>query len=155
MITDLESILHKAEATYLEQSDLNIFKSQIFSLEKRLQVYELLRERETEVFQYVANQLISNFSELDELKIRKALQHWILVVRHCGMAMLSDNHLYLQYRILEWLSEVIETHDLKVVEEKLYSLLQKRLQKALGSENFSVLEPFLEQSQNALLSLNQ
>jgi hypothetical protein len=151
MIADLESILYKAEATYLEPSDLSIFKSQIFSLEKRLQVYELLRDQETEVFQYIANQLIKDFPELDEFKIKQALQHWILIMRHCGMAMLSDNHLYLQHRILEWLPETIEIHDLKVVEEKLCSLLQKRLQKALGSENFSLLEPFLEQSQNALL----
>lgn len=151
MITDLESILYKAEARYLESQELAIFKSQIFSLEKRLQTYEILSSKEADVFQYVANQLVNNFPDVNESKIKKALQHWLLITRHCGMAMLADNHQYLQHRILEWLPEQIEIHNLRVLEENLYVFLEKRLIKILNPEQFSLLEPFLQQSKDALL----
>lgn len=151
MITDLDSILYKAEAEYLKQQDLANFKSQIFSLEKRLQIYEIIRSKEIETFQYVANQLSDSFPDESETKIKRALQHWLVVTRYCAMAMLSDNYLYLRQRILEWLPEQIEAHQMKDLEQKLFSLLHQRFKKILNSEQFSILQPFLEVSQNALL----
>ena len=151
MIKDLESILYKAEDRYLDTQDLAIFKSQTFSLEKRLQTYELLRSQETEVFQYVANQLSRNFSDIKEDKICKALHHWLMVTRYCAMAMLADNPEYLQYRILEWLPEQIDVYNLKVLEENVFLFLHKRLKKNLNAEQFSLIEPFLQQAKDALL----
>jgi hypothetical protein len=150
MISDLDSLLYQAEVTYLGKQDLANFKSQIFSLEKRLQTYELLSAKETEIFQYLANQLINDFPTEDEAKIERALKHWLTVFRYCAMAMLADNHLYLQHHILEWLPEQITAHQLQVLEKSLFDLLQKRLQKIFTSEQFSILQPFLQQSQNAL-----
>ncbi len=150
MITDINTLLHQAEAKYLSQQDLANFKSQIFSLEKRLQIYEIIRSKETEIFQNVANQLSNNFANEPE-KIRRALKHWLTIVRYCGMAMLSENPLYLKHRILEWLPEQIEAHQMKDMEQNLFSLLQKRLKKILSSEQFSILQPYLEQAQICLL----
>jgi hypothetical protein len=151
MITDLDYLVYKAEDKYLPKQDLANFKSQMFSLEKRLQIYELLSEKETEIFQYIANQLVNEFPTEDEAKIGQALKHWLAVTRYCAMAMLADNHVYLQHRILEWLPEQITAHQLQVIEKSLFNLLQKRLQKILNSEQFTILQPFLTQSQNALL----
>jgi hypothetical protein len=151
MITDLDSLLYKAENKYLEEQDLANLKSQIFSLEKRLKLYEILSQKEVELFQYLANQLINDFPTEEESKIEQALKHWLAVIRYCAMAMLTDNHLYLQHRILEWLPEQIKAHQLQALEKSLFNLLQKRLQKILNSEQFAVFQPFLEQSQNALL----
>jgi hypothetical protein len=151
MITDLDSLLYKAEAKHLESQDLANFKSQIFSLEKRLKLYELLSQKEVEIFQHIANQLINDFPNEEEAKIERALKHWLAVIRYCAMAMLTDNHLYLQHRILEWLPEQITAHQLQVIEKSLFNLLQKRLQKVITSEQFTILQPFLEQSKNTLL----
>ncbi len=150
MITDIDSLLYQAEAEYLSHQDLANFKSQIFSLEKRLQIYETIRAKETEIFQNVANQLSSNFSQEPE-KIRRALKHWLTILRYCGMAMLSENPLYLKHRILEWLPEQIKAHQMQDLEQNLFSLLQKRLKRILNSEQFSILQPYLEQAEAALL----
>lgn len=151
MITDINSLLYKAEAEYLKEQDLANFKSYIFSLEKRLQTYEILNSQEIEVFQYVANQLSLQCPDEDELKIERALKHWLAVTRYSAMAMLFDNHSYLQQQILTWLPEQIEAHQMKALENQLFSLLYKRLRKSLNQTNFGLLEPFLEQSKNTLL----
>lgn len=152
MITDLEAILYKADETYLDSQDLARFKSQTFSLEKRLQTYEILRQQETSIFQYVADRLVKDLPDLSESKIKKALEHWLMIVRYCAMAMLADRPEYLQHHILDWLPEQIEIYNLRVLEENLYALLEKRLRKVLNAEQFSLLEPFLQQSKAALLS---
>ena len=148
MISDIDSILHKAEDEYLEQQDLANFKGQIFALEKRLQIYEIISSKETEIFQSIATRLANNPDEPD--KIRLGLKHWLMVMRYCAMAMLLDNPDYLKYR-LEWLSEQVEAYQTKAIEQKIFELLQKRFQKVLDSEQLSILKPYLEQTRNALL----
>lgn len=149
MISDIDSILYKAEAEYLEQQDLANFKGQIFALEKRLQIYEIISSKETEVFQSIASRLVSDPDEPDKIKL--ALKHWLMVMRYCAMAMLLDNPDYLKYRILEWLSEQVKAYETKAIEQKIFELLQKRYRKVLNSEQLSILQPYLEQTRNALL----
>ena len=151
MITEIDSQIYQAEAEYLAQKDLGVFKSQILYLEERLKVYEQIRDQEGEIFQHVARQISQNFPNEPELQVKRALKHWMITIRYCSMAMLSSDPLYLQ-RILEWLPEQIEAHQTQALEKKLYSYLQERLKKDLGTENFSILQPYLEQSQNALLN---
>lgn len=146
MIPDLKSLLYKAEAEYLGGAELNIFKSQAFSLEQRLKIYELLRDREIEVWQYIADNIVRKFPEEDELKIEQALQYWIAILRHCTTAMLGENYLYLEDRVLEWLPEQIEVYELKDISINIYNLLSKRLLKIMGSESFAVFQPFWEKT---------
>lgn len=149
MISDIDLILYKAEAEYLEQQDLANFKGQVFALEKRLQIYEIISSKETEVFQSIASRLVSDPDEPDKIKL--ALKHWLMVMRYCAMAMLLDNPDYLEYRILEWLSEQVEAYETKAIEQRIFELLQKRYRKVLNSEQLSILQPYLEQTRNALL----
>ena len=151
MITEIDSQIYRAEAEYLSAKDLGIFKSQILYLEERLKIYEQLRSQEAEIFQYVANQIVQNFPDEPEVQIKQALKHWLLMLRYCAMAMLSNDSQYLQQRILEWLPEQIEARETMELEKHLYSYLHKRLKKVLGTEHFSVLQPYLEQSKKALL----
>ena len=150
MITDLDSLLYKAEAEYLSQQDLANFKSQIFALEKRLEIYKIVSSKETEIFQYVAQRLTEDFADESEAKIERAFKHWLAIVRYGAMGMLFDNPQYFQHRILEWLPEQIEAHQMQKLEQSIFSLLQKRLQKILSSEQFSILQPYLEQAQDSL-----
>ena len=151
MNTDLDSILYKAEAEYLSEQDLANFKSQIFALEKRLQIYKILGDKEAEIFQSIANKLSTNFADEPEPKIERALKHWLATTRYCAMAMLADNPAYLQQRILEWLTDQIEAHQMKDVENSIADELTKRLKKILNPEQFSIMQPYLEQAQTTLL----
>lgn len=151
MISDLDTLLYKAEAEYLSQQDLANFKSQIFALEKRLEVYKIISTKEVEIFQFVASRLAEDFADESETKLERALKHWLATVRYCAMAMLFDNPQYLQHRILEWLPEQIKAHQMQNLSQSIYSLLEKRFKKVLNSEQYSLLQPYLEQAQTALL----
>ncbi|MEM6614254.1 MAG: phycobilisome protein [Cyanobacteria bacterium P01_C01_bin.72] len=152
MITDIESLIYQAEAEHLSSKDLGIFKSQILYLEERLQVYEQIRAQEAEIFQHVADQLLHNFPQQSEEKIKRALKHWLLVIRCCAMAMLSNEPLYLEQRILEWLPEQIAAHQMQELEQNLANYLLIRCKKVLGTESFSIIQPYLEQSKTILLT---
>ena len=151
MITEINSQIYQAEAEYLAQKDLGIFKSQIFYIEERLRIYEHIRDREAEIFQHIAERIIQNFPDEPEPQVKRALKHWIVTLRYCSMAMLSNDPLHLQ-RILEWLPEQIEAHQTKELEKNLYTYLYKRLKKDLGNDDFSIIQAYLEQSKKALLS---
>jgi hypothetical protein len=68
------------------------------------------------------------------------------------MAMLLSNPEYLQYRLLEWLTEMIEAHELRAIETRLSEILTEHLQKVLSAEGFNLLKPFLTQSETVLLA---
>ena len=150
MITEIDSLIYKAEAEYLAQTDLGIFKSQILYLEERLKVYEQLREIETETFEHVATQLINNFPDEPQANVKLALKHWLTIVRYCGMAILSNDSQYLEQCIIDWLPEQIAAYQIQELEQNLYSYLHKRLKKVLSIEQFSILQPYLEQCQKIL-----
>jgi hypothetical protein len=155
MITEIDSLIYQAEAEYLTQKDLGIFKSQILYLSERLKIYEQIRDQETEIFQHVVNQIANNFPDEPEFKVTRAVKRWLMILRYCSMALLSNDSRYLEQRILEWLPEQISVHQMQELEQNLSGYLFKRLKKILGQEQFSILQPYLEQSQNVLLSPQQ
>ncbi|MEL6495384.1 MAG: phycobilisome protein [Cyanobacteria bacterium J06623_7] len=150
MIAEIDDLIYQAEAAYLVPTDLGIFKTRVLYLEQRLKIYEQLRELETEVFQYAANYLSDVFVDESPANIKLALKHWLIIMRYCGMAMLSNDSQYLEQRILNWLPEQIAAYEIQELERNLYSCLRKRFKKLLGGESFSILEPYLEQCQRVL-----
>jgi hypothetical protein len=152
MITEIESLIYQAEAEYLSQKDLGVFKTQILCLSERLKIYEQIREQETEIFQHVVNQIVNNFPDEPEAKVERAVKHWLMILRYCSMAMLSNDSQYLERRILEWLPAQIAAHQMQELEQNLFGYLHKRLRKSLDNDQFAILQPYLEQSKNALLN---
>jgi hypothetical protein len=152
MITEIDSLIYQAEAEYLAQKDLGIFKSQILYLSERLKIYEQIRDQETEIFQHVVNQIANNFPDEPESRVKRAVKHWLMILRYCSMAMLSNDSQYLEQRILEWLPEQIAAYQMQELEQNLYGYLYKRLKKSLDNDQFSILQPYLEQSKNVLLN---
>jgi len=124
MITEIDSQIYHAEIEYLSSKDLGIFKTQILYLEERLRIYEQLRSQETEVFQNVLNQIVQNFPDEPDTKVKQALKHWLMILRYCAMAMLANDSSFLQERILAWLPEQIEARQTKELEKHLYTYLQ-------------------------------
>lgn len=152
MITEIDSLIYQAEAEYLAQKDLGVFKTQVLYLEERLKIYEQIRDQEAEIFQHVATQLLTSFPDESEANVKRALKHWVMILRYCSMAMLSNDSKYLEQRILEWLPEQIAAHQMQNLEKNLYGYLQKRLRKDLENEQYAMLQSYLEQSQQVFLN---
>jgi Phycobilisome protein len=152
MITEIDSLIYQAEAEYLAQKDLGLFKTQVLYLEERLKIYEQIRAQETEIFQHVANQIQSSFPDEPEPKVSRALKHWVMILRYCAMAMLANDSKYLEERVLTWLPEQIAAHQMQNLEHNLCGYLQKYLKKDLGNEQYAILQPYLEQSKQVFLN---
>ncbi|MES1024245.1 phycobilisome protein [Gloeocapsa sp. BRSZ] len=151
MSLEIQNLIYQAEANYLTLAEVADFKKNVSSLESRLQVYEILRDREVDIFQAIADQLSTELSQEKQVNLERGLKNWVLIVRSCAMALLLNEPKFLQRRLLEWLTDIVQAHQLQIIEKKIYELLQSQLKKLLNSEQTALLSPFLEQAETTLL----
>lgn len=151
MHSDLQTLWYQAEDHYLQQQEIKAFKHHTATLAERLKTYKCIRDREVDIFQTVANQLLNVFPDQEEKVLKRVLQHWLLVMRNCSMAMLLNNPEYFQHRLLEWLAPQIKVHQLEEIETKLYEFLQMSLQQFLSQEQFALVQPFLLMAHKTLV----
>ena len=152
MQSDLKAILYEAETNYLPAPQLEQFKANMASLAQRLETYQLLRDREIEIFQPIALELDQTYARENPELIEKALKHWIAVMRYGAMAMLLNNPEYLHNGILDWLGQIVKVRQIQPLENSIYELLLARLEKTLSSQQFGLMQPFLEQIKASLIA---
>ncbi len=151
MHPDLESLFYKSEEKFLEATEIKLFKHHVASLADRLALYECLRDQEVAIFQPVADQLLLAFPKEDQKLLEKCLKQWLTVMRYAAMAMLLNNPEFLQRRLLEWLTDVIQAHQTQAIEAKLCQLLQARLKEVVSGAQLGLIQPLLDQAQTTLL----
>lgn len=151
MHTKLELLMQTAEDHYLHNLEMLAFKTHITALRKRVEIYKILRDHEIAIFQPIADQLVSEFPHEESSTIERALKHWISVVRYSAMAMLQDNPEFLQHRLLEWLTDTIQAHELQEIERRLYQQLSEQLGNYLTLEQLKFLHPLLALAEATLL----
>ena len=151
MQSDIKAILYKAEEDYLQKPEIKDFQNAVASLAERLETYECLRDQEITIFQPIAEELVRAYPEENPKLLEKALKHWLAVMRYSAMAMLLNNPEYLQRQILEWLTEMVQAHQMQSLENSIYDLLLSRLEKVLSQQQLALMQPFLAQAQSTLL----
>ena len=151
MQSDIKAILYKAEEHYLQKPEIIDFQNSVASLVQRLETYECLRDQEIKIFQPIAEELVRAYPEENPKLLEKALKHWLAIMRYIAMAMLLNNPEYLQRQILEWLTEMVQAHQMQAVESTIYNSLLSRLKKVLSKQQLALIQPFLEQAQTILL----
>ncbi|MBE9222232.1 phycobilisome protein [Cyanobacterium stanieri LEGE 03274] len=151
MYPELQLLIHEAEFNYLQSNDLETFSKCINSLQGKMDIYRLLRDREIEIFQIVADKLVAKFSDSQEKALEISLQHWLLITRYSAMAMLLNNPEFLERRLLEWLTDVVEARESQSIDSAVHSLLITELKQALNPSQIADLEPFLNQAKEYLV----
>jgi hypothetical protein len=151
MQKDFERLFHRAEDHYLHPLEMISFKKHLGLLEQRLVAYRTLRDQEGLIFQAVADQLEAAYPDRPVTELENALLHWISILRYGSMAMLLSNPEYLQYRLLEWLGDMVKAQEQQDVESRLVELLTVQLQGVLSPEGFELLQPFLAQAEQTVL----
>ena len=127
------------------------FKSYSETLAQRLKIYEFLRDREVVIFQPVADQISVIFPQEKQERLEQVLQQWILILRHSAMAMLLNDSEYLQRRVIDWLSGIVQAHNTQAIDTQVYQLLNTRLNELLSAKAMVFIQPFLEQVKSYLL----
>lgn len=151
MQTELTELLVQAENRYLQTEELQGFKSYAETLAQRLKIYEFLRDREVVIFQPVADQISVIFPQEKQERLEQVLQQWILILRHSAMAMLLNDSEYLQRRVIDWLSGIVQAHNTQAIDTQVYQLLNTRLNELLSAKAMVFIQPFLEQVKSYLL----
>lgn len=151
MYPEIRILLDEAEERYLKLEEIVAYKHHVSSLAQRLQVYELLRDNEIAIFQPIADQLLAAFPQHKQETIERALKNWLGTMRYCAMAMLLNNPMFLQHRLLEWLTDIIQVHQTQGIDTTLYQFLQARLPEILAEEQMALLQPFLAQVEQAVM----
>ncbi len=151
MQAELNELLVQAENRYLQTEELLGFKSYAETLAQRLKIYEFLRDREIVIFQPIADQIQTIFPQEKQERLEQILQQWILIFRHSAMAMLLNDSKYLQERVIDWLSGLVQAHNSQVIDTQVYQLLNARLNELLSPKALIFLQPFLEQVKTQLL----
>ncbi|MBR8830142.1 MAG: hypothetical protein N5P05_002800 [Chroococcopsis gigantea SAG 12.99] len=148
MQTDLENYWHMAENHYLNKNEVAGFKKEIGILKQRLSLYETLRDKEITILQAVADRV----EVQDDKMAEKAFQHWIATLRYCAMAMLLNNPEFLSHRLLEWLTDIVQSYEIQGIEAEIVKELEIELKTVLSLEDYGLISPFLDQAKNTLIN---
>lgn len=146
MHPELRHLLYTAEIAYFQSSDVNKLRKIASSLKIRVQTYKSLREHEVDIFQPVANQLLSAFPNENPQLLEHALKHWLSALRYCAMGMLLNDPDFLNHRLLEWLVDVVQAYEMEAIEACAFEALENSLKQTLNAEQLELLHPFLEQA---------
>jgi hypothetical protein len=153
MYPELQALIHEAEHQYLQADNLHKLTQEVSTLKDRLTAYKILRDEEISIFQEVADKAVKKLPDENTKKIETALRHWLLITRYCGMAMLLNNPDFLEHRLLEWLTDVVQAHDSQAISTTIYSLLVVKLEDELSEAGFQQIQPFLSQANDYLSNI--
>lgn len=151
MYRELREILYDAEEHYLQGGEIDKLRGNVEALKQRLEIYKILRDRELDIFQAIANQLEGELNPLEIQLVPEAIIHWATVQRYLAMAVLLHSSEFLHRRILEWLTPVIQAHSRIALDNRIYGLLCSRLKEILNEKQWEIVNPYLEQVKNTIL----
>lgn len=150
MHPEIEALANRAEDRYLTPGELEELQQCVQLLAQRLELYEIVRDRELDIFQPIADRLVAAFPNQEQDILERALQRWISILRYSAIAMLNNNPQILNHQLQSWFKGIVETHETHTLDAKLYQLLQARLKELLSNRAMSLIQPFLSEADIAL-----
>ena len=140
-----EKFLNLAEEQYLPCNEVENYRGYLASLEKKVEVYEIVRDQEVFLFQILADKLQEKYPDERHNMLCEAISQWSLVLKYCAMAMILDNSEYLSMRIDNWLRELIQLRSIPQLDKILYETLVEILPEVLLDEQIYLIQPYLDQ----------
>jgi len=152
MHPQIAAIFDEAENRYLKADELTVLNQYIDSLPQRLETYQILRDRELEILQPVADQLQSQLPQAKANDLERSLKNVLLALRYCAMAMLLNDETFMQERLRSWLSQKAQMHNTQTIDAALYGLLDQQLAQFLSPAQLEFLHPFLQLAKSYMLN---
>ncbi|MCS6812843.1 MAG: hypothetical protein NZ772_04625 [Cyanobacteria bacterium] len=153
MHPQIEAIFDEAENRYLKPEELTVLNQYVDSLPARLEVYQVLRDRELEIMQPVADQLQAQLPSAKSNDLERSLKNALLTLRYCAMAMLLNDESFVQERLLSWLKQKAQLYNTQEIDTVLYRLLDEKLGQFLNPAQIGLLSPFLQLAKTQLVGL--
>lgn len=151
MDTKIQDLIEQAQERYLKSDELGLLETYVRSLPERLKLYQLLRDRELDMLQSVADQIEREVPSTELVDIESGIKNLLLVMRYCAMSMLLNDENFLKQRLLKWLEQVMAQRDMRRLNEALYKLLNQVLRQELSPSQLSLLQPLITAAQVTLI----
>jgi hypothetical protein len=151
MMPKIQELINQAQDRYLVTDELGLMESYISSLPDRLKLYKLIRDREIDILQAVANQVPTELPNVTDEELESGIKNLILVLRYSSMAMLLNDENFLKQRLLNWLEGIMSMRDMRRLNETLYKLLNQELKKQFSSTQLLLIQPLITAAQVTLI----
>ncbi|PZO36685.1 MAG: hypothetical protein DCF19_21000 [Pseudanabaena frigida] len=151
MIPKIQELINQAQDRYLASDELGLMESYMNSLPDRLKLYKLIRDREIDILQAVADQVPSELPNVTVEDLEMGIKNLILVLRYCSMAMLLNDESFLKERLLNWLEGIMSMRDMRRLNETLYKLLNQGLRQQFSPAQLALLQPLITSAQVTLI----
>jgi hypothetical protein len=151
MHPQIESIFDEAENRYLNPEELNTLGQYVDSLPERLETYRIIRDRELEIMQAVADQLQNEMPKEKVEVLERSIKNGLLALRYCAMGMLLNDEVLVKERLISWLSQTMKVYNTHSVDTTLYRLLNQQLNQVLNPKQALLINTMLGMAQDALL----
>ena len=151
MMPKIQELINQAQDRYLVTDELGLMESYISSLPDRLKLYKLIRDREIDILQAVANQVPAELPNVTDEELESGIKNLILVLRYSSMAMLLNDENFLKQRLLNWLEGIMSMRDMRRLNETLYKLLNQELKKQFSSTQLLLIQPLITAAQVTLI----
>ncbi len=151
MSTKIQEMIDKAQDRYLGADELGLLEDYVQSLPERRSLYRMIRDREVELLQNVADRVPQELPNVQDTDVEAAIKDLILVLRYAAMAMLMNDESFLKERLLKWLGELAGMRDLRRLNEAMYKILQQVLKEHLSPTQVGLIQPLITMAQVAVI----
>lgn len=151
MIPKIQELINQAQDRYLASDELGLMESYVSSLPDRLKLYKLIRDREIDILQSVADQASSELPNIAVEDLEVGIKNLVLVLRYSSMAMLLNDENFLKERLLSWLEGIMSMRDMHRLNDTLYKLLNQVLRQQFSPNQLSLLQPLITAAQVTLI----
>jgi Phycobilisome protein len=151
MSSQIQELIYQASERYLGTEEVELLQAYVTSLPERIALYKLLRDREVNILQAIADQVQQELPNAEVGDVERGIKNLVLVMRYSAMAMLLNDENHLKQRLLGWLEQVMASYDLRQLNELFYKLLNQTLRKELSDKQVALIQPLISQAQVALV----
>ncbi|MBD2177749.1 hypothetical protein H6F42_12580 [Pseudanabaena sp. FACHB-1998] len=151
MIPKIQELINQAQDRYLATDELGQMEGYVTSLPERLKLYKVIRDREIDILQTVADQVASELASVTDEELEAGVKNLILVLRYCSMAMLLNDENFLKERLLNWLEGIMSMRDMRRLNETLYKLLNQVLRQQISPSQLALIQPLITTAQVTLI----
>ena len=151
MIPKVQELINQAQDRYLALDELRLIESYVSSLPDRLNLYKLIRDREIDILQSVADQVPTELPNVTLEDLELGIKNLVLVLRYSSMAMLLNDENFLKERLLNWLAGIMSMRDLRRLNDTLYKLLNQALKQQFSRSQLALIQPLITTAQVTLI----
>ena len=151
MIPKIQELINQAQDRYLASDELGLMESYVSSLPDRLKLYKIIRDREIDILQSVADQVTSELPNVTVEDLELGIKNLVLVLRYSSMAMLLNDESFLKERLLSWLEGIMSMRDLRRLNDTLYKLLNQTLKQQFSPTQLALIQPLITAAQVTLI----